>query len=147
MYTVQDLLGKVEPYAVELAELLHTPRLRFVQLGEREVPEAAGLYVIYREQPLEVLYVGQARRRTKVSARGQPGGLRFRIMKNHLAYKGDDNFIKYVISEYSLSGRADARAFVKKECSVHWREVEDLARLSQFERFAITTLQPRLNRG
>jgi hypothetical protein len=147
MYTAQDLLGKVDSYAVELAELLQMPRLRFLQLREREVPEAAGLYVIYLEQPLEVLYVGQAKRRTKASARSQPDGLRFRIMRNHLAYQGDDNFIKYVTSEYGLSSRADAREFVRKECSIHWREVEDLARLSQLERFAITALRPRLNRG
>ena len=106
-----------------------------------------GLYVIYREDPPEVIYVGLAKRRKKPSSWGQPDGLRFRIMKNHLAYQGDDNFVRYIMEEFGYVSRGDARAHIRGECSVHWLEVDDPQRLFVLEHLAIAALRPRYNRG
>jgi hypothetical protein len=73
-----DLLRDLDVYLADLIALFNSPRHPFSSLAEKDVPDAAGLYVIYRDDPTETMYVGKAR------------SLRFRIMKNHLAYQGDD---------------------------------------------------------
>ena len=87
--------------------------------------------------PLEALYVGQSGNR----------GLLFRIMKNHLAYQGDDNFIRYLKEELNLPSRSEVRDYIKMNCSVHWAKVADEKRLTMLEHLAIAVFQPRLNRG
>jgi hypothetical protein len=131
----------------EIVKLVGSPRHRFSTLRKDAVPETAGLYVLYKEEPLEVLYVGIARMRASVSLSGVSDGLRFRIMENHLAYRGDDNFVKYVGNEFRLTSRAEIRAFLQRQCSVHWMEVPDLRRLTRLEHLAIAALEPKLNRG
>jgi excinuclease UvrABC nuclease subunit len=142
-----DLVRNLGVYLDELAALLESPRKRFSSLAEKDVPETAGLYIIYSEEAFEVFYAGKANKRKKPSAWGQPDGLRFRIMKNHLAYQGNDNFVKYVMEEFGLASRSDARNFIRKECSVHWLEVDDEQRLFVLEHLAIAALRPRFNRG
>jgi hypothetical protein len=142
-----EIVCGLESYLVELGSLIESPRRRFSALAERDVPESAGLYVIYREEPFEVFYVGKASRRANPSASGQPDGLRFRIMKNHLAYQGNDNFVRYVMEEFGLAARADARRFIQDQCSVHWVETGDPQQLFVMEHLAIASLRPRLNRG
>jgi len=142
-----ELVRGLESYLDELGSFVESPRRRFSTLAELEVPESAGLYVIYREEPFEVFYIGKASRRTKPSAWGQPDGLRFRIMKNHLAYQSNDNFVRYVMEKFGLASRADARSFIQDQCSVHWVEVNDPQHLFVMEHLAIAALRPRLNKG
>lgn len=142
-----DLIRGLSYFLDELTALVNSPRKRFSTLAPKDVPETAGLYVIYREEPIEVFYVGIARQRKKPSAWGQPDGLQFRIMKNHLAYQGSDNFVKYVGEEFRLPSPSDVRAFIKRECSVHWLEIDDEPRLFVLEHLAIATLRPRFNKG
>jgi hypothetical protein len=137
MLDIDPIIARLRRPLSEIAALLDSPRLRFSALTEKDVPENSGLYVIYKEEPLEALYVGKAGER----------GLRFRVMKNHLAYQGDDNFIKYVRAELGLPSRSDARDYVRKNCSVHWIEIADQGRLIMIEHLAIAVVQPRLNRG
>lgn len=63
-------------------------------------------------------------------------------MENHLAYRGDDNFAKYVGNAFGLSSRAKVRARVTKRCSVHWLEIPDLQNLYVMEHLAIAALAP-----
>jgi hypothetical protein len=142
-----DLVRRLDPHLVELATLLDSARHRFSSLAERDVPESAGLYVIYCEEPFETFYAGKATKRKKPSAWGQPDGLRFRIMKNHLAYQGNDNFVRYLMEEFRLASRSETRAYIRKQCSVHWLEVDDLRRLFVLEHLVIAALRPRFNRG
>ena len=144
---VDDLIKELYPYLADVAALLGRPRQSFSLLKETEVPETAGLYVIYREDPFEVLYVGKARRRSKPSASNQPDGLRFRIMRNHLAYQGNDNFVRYLMEDIGLTSRSEARAYIRNECSVQWLEIEDSQRLFILEHQAIAATSPRYNRG
>jgi len=111
------------------------------------VPETAGLYVIYQEEPFEIFYTGKAKTRDGPSRGGVRDGLRFRIMGNHLAYRGDDNFVKYLGDAFGLGSRAEIRAFVQRRCSVHWIEIPDLRKLFVLEHLAIAALAPRFNRG
>ena len=74
----------------DLTKLLVSQRRRFASLKDSDVPCTSGLYIIYAESPLEAIYVGKASVKNK--AVGTPNGLCFRIMKNHLAYQGEDNF-------------------------------------------------------
>lgn len=142
-----DLVRNLANSLDELTTLLNSPRKRFSSLAQKDVPETAGLYIIYREEPFEVFYAGIARQRKKASAWGQPDGLQFRIMKNHLAYQGSDNFVKYVGEEFGLLSSPDVRIFVKRECSVHWLEIDDGRRLFVLEHLAIAALRPRFNSG
>jgi hypothetical protein len=68
-------------------------------------------------------------------------------MKNHLAYKGDDNFVRYLMTETGLTSRSEARARIRASCSVQWIEVDDLKRLWALEHLAIAAMRPALNRG
>jgi len=147
MPNIDPIIGRLREPLFDLAGLLEGPRLRFSSLREKDVPENAGLYVIYKEEPFEALYVGKARRRDEPSNWGQPDGLCFRIMKNHLAYQGNDNFIRHLMGETKLPSKADVRDYVRKNCSVHWLEVADERRLFILEHLAIAAVQPRLNRG
>jgi hypothetical protein len=132
---LEDLLRDLNVYLVDLVALLNSPRHKFCSLVEGDVPEAAGLYAIYGNDPPETLYVGKA------------DNLRFRIMKNHLAYKGDDNFVKYLMQDLALTSRSAARAYIRRECSSHWVQVDDPQRLFILEHLAIAAARPRYNRG
>ncbi len=145
--TREELVRKLAPVLDVVARLLASPRRRFSSLSKYEVPETAGLYVIYQEEPFEVFYAGKAKTREASSARGVSDGLRFRIMENHLAYRGDDNFVKYVGEAFSLTSRLAIRAFIQRRCSVHWIEVPELRKLFVLEHLAIAALDPRFNRG
>jgi hypothetical protein len=147
MFERDELVRSLEVHLKEPSSLLESPRRRFSSLTDRDVPESAGLYVIYREEPFEVFYAGKAGRRKKESAWGQPDGLRFRIMKNHLGYQGNDNFVRYVMEEFALASCANTRDFIRHHCSVHWLEVDDPRRLLLLEHLAIAALRPRFNRG
>ncbi len=94
-----------------------------------------------------MFYAGKARMREAPSLSGVPDGLRFRIMENHLANRGDDNFVKYVGQAFGLKSRPEIRTFIQRRCSVHWMEVPDLRKLFLLEHLAITALDPRFNRG
>ena len=147
MWRKDELVRNLEPYLSELDRLLESTRFPFSSLKEKDVPESAGLYTIYCEDPLEVFYVGKAGRREKPSKWGHPDGLRFRIMKNHLGYAGSDNFIRYIKEEFGLGGVAEARVYIRRACSVHWLEVDDPQRLFVLEHLVIAALRPRFNRG
>ncbi|MBZ5671926.1 MAG: hypothetical protein LAO04_19640 [Acidobacteriia bacterium] len=147
MSTYDDLVVRLSTYLADLANLLDSSRRRFSSLAETDVSESAGLYVIYWEEPLETFYVGKANRRKSPSAWGQPDGLRFRIMKNHLAYKGNDNFVRYIKEEFRLASQPAARDYIRTHCSVHWLEVDDPERLFVLEHLAIAATRPRFNRG
>ncbi len=142
-----ELVRNLSPYLDDLAALLDSSRRRFSSLLESAVPESAGLYVIDREQPYEVFYVGKASKRQKPSVGGRADGLRFRIMRNHLAYEGNDNFVRYLMEEFRLTSRVAVRNFVQNQCSVRWLEVNDPRRLFVLEHLAIAALRPRFNRG
>lgn len=143
----EDLVRKLGPALDQLTVLLALPRQRFLTLAKDEVPETAGLYVIYQEEPFEVFYAGKAKTREGPFRSGASNGLRFRIMENHLAYRGDDNFVKYVGDAFGLGSRAEIRAFIERRCSVHWLEIPDLRKLFVLEHLAIAALAPRFNRG
>ena len=55
-----QLMQQISPFLDELAGLAVSARYRFTTLKKSEVPETAGLYVLYKEEPLEVFYVGKA---------------------------------------------------------------------------------------
>ena len=143
----EDLAQKIAPLVDDLACVLALQRLRFSSLSKSDVPQTAGICVIYREEPFEVFYVGIAKTRKEPSSWGVCDGLRFRIMENHLAYRGDDNFVKYVGEAFGLKSRAERRAFIQRECSVQWMEVPDLRKLCLLEHLAIAALDPRFNRA
>jgi hypothetical protein len=147
MSDVDQLIARLHPQLAQLSELLNSPRHHFSTLKERDVPQTRGSYVIYCEQPVETLYVGKARTRTVASAWGQPDGLCFRIMKNHLGHQGDDNFFRYLMDELQLSSKGDVRDHIRKHCSVNWIEIDDLRQLFLLEHLAIAAMLPRLNRG
>ncbi len=147
MPNVDQLIARLHPQLVQLCELLNGPRHLFSTLKVQDVPQTAGLYVIYSEQPIQTLYVGKALTRGEPSAWGQPDGLCFRIMKNHLGYHGDDNFFRYLMDELQLSSKGDVRDHIRKRGSVHWIEVNDLRQLFFLEHLAIAVTSPRLNRG
>jgi len=130
-----DLLRVLDGDLGELVTLFNLPRHPFSSLAERDVPDTPGLYVIYRDEPTVTLYVGKAR------------NLRFRIMKNHLAYQGDDNFVRYLMQEIAITSRSQARSYIKKLCSVHWVEVDDAQRLIHLEHLAIAAIRARFNKG
>jgi excinuclease UvrABC nuclease subunit len=130
-----DLLRVLDPDLGALVGLFDSPRHPFSSLAETDVPDTAGLYVIYRDDPAETLYVGKA------------SDLRFRIMKNHLAYRGDDNFVRYLMQDVALSSKSDARTYIRKLCSVHWLEVHDSQRLAYLEHLAIAATRARFNKG
>ncbi len=142
-----ELVQNLGPYLDDLAALLDSSRSRFSSLQESAVPESPGLYVIYCEQPYEVFYVGKASKRQKPSVPGRADGLRFRIMRNHLAYEGNDNLVRYLMEEFRLTSRSGVRNFVQSQCSVHWLEVNDPQRLLLLEHLAIAALHPRFNKG
>jgi hypothetical protein len=119
----EELGRKLGPGLDELAALVASPRHRFSTLRKDQVPQTAGLYIIYCEGPFEMFYVGRADVRGKAAGPSICDGLRFRIMENHLAYRGDDNFVKYIRKEFGLGSRAEAREHIKSKCSVHWMEV------------------------
>lgn len=141
----EGLSHSIDGLVDELAKLLASPRRRFSALPEADVPCTAGLYVIYSEDPLETIYVGKASLKNK--PRNRVDGLCFRIMKNHLAYQGDDNFVQYIVGWRGFVSRVEARGYIRASCSVHWIEVEDPRRLFRLEHLAIAALNPRLNRG
>jgi hypothetical protein len=143
----EELLRKLGPALDELAVLLASPRQRFSALLKDRVPQSAGLYVIYQDDPFEVFYAGKAKTREEPSAWNVSDGLRFRIMENHLAYRGDDNFVKYVGEAFGLKSRAAIRTFIQRRCSVQWMEVPDVRKLFLLEHLAIAALDPRFNRG
>jgi len=147
MYNTDALAQRIRPLLDQIAQLLSAPRRPFKSLRERDVPESGGLYAIYTEAPLEIIYLGKANRRLKPSAWGQPDGLRFRIMKNHLAYQGNDNFIRYLMENQGFTTRSEARTYVRANCSVQWIEVDDPGHLTLLEHLAIAATQPRFNRG
>ena len=147
MYNTDALLQRLRPLFDQIAQLLSAPRRPFNSLREGDVPESGGLYAIYTEAPLEIIYLGKANRRLKASVSGQPDGLCFRIMKNHLAYQGNDNFIRYVMEHQGFAARSEARAYVRANCSVQWLEVDDPVYLTFLEHLAIAATQPRYNRG
>ena len=78
---------------------------------------------------------------------GKARNLRFRIVKNHLAYQGDDNFVRYLMREIALTSRSEARAHIRKLCSIHWVEVDDPQRLFILEHLAIAATRARFNKG
>lgn len=82
---------EIEGLTTDLTKLLVSKRRKFSTLKDSDVPCRAGLYIIYTEEPLEAIYVGKASVKNK--ALGTADGLCFRVMKNHLAYQGDDNFV------------------------------------------------------
>jgi hypothetical protein len=141
----EHLIQRIEGLLDELALLTASPRHCFMALQKHQVPETAGLYILYQEQPFVVLYVGKALRRGKPST--QCDGLRFRIMENHLGKRGDDNFVRYVQEQFEFSTREQARFHIVNHCSVHWREVADVRKLCFLEHCAIAVMQPSLNRG
>ena len=107
-----ELVRKLGPVLDDVAALVTLPRRPFSSLTKNEVPGTAGLYVIYQEEPFEIFYAGKAKTRETPPAWGTSDGLRFRIMENHLAYRGDDNFVKYVAEAFGLKSRAEVRAFI-----------------------------------
>jgi hypothetical protein len=143
----ESLAHKIAPLLDDLARTIASSRRHFSSLSKTDVPETAGLYVIYQEEPFEVFYAGIAKTRKAPSSWGVSDGLRFRIMENHLAYRGDDNFVKYVGQAFGLTSRPDIRAFIQRRCSVQWMEVPDLRKLCLMEHLAIAALDPRFNRG
>ena len=44
----------------------------------------------------------------------------------HLAYRGDDNFVKHWGDAFGLGFGPEIRAFVQRRCSVHWIQIPDL---------------------
>jgi len=82
--------------------LVSSPRRCFSSLAKNEFPETAGLYVIYQEETR-----GKGKIRAAPSQWGVLDGLQFRIMENHLAYHGDDNFVKYVGEAFGLKSPAE----------------------------------------
>ena len=143
----EELRARLAPLLNEVAALVASPRHRFFTLRKEQVPQTAGLYVIYCEESLKTLYVGKAEVRGRPTELGMCDGLRFRIMENHLAQRGDDNFVRYIREECHLGTRAEAREQIKAKYSVHWIEVSDSQKLAWLEHLAIAALQPRLNRG
>ena len=67
--------------------------------------------------------------------------------KNHLAYQGNDNFIRYVMDDQGFTARSEARAYVLAKCSVQWLELDDPVDVTFLEHLAIAPTQPRYNRG
>ena len=134
--TREDLLRRLEVYLDDLLVLLSSPRHRFSSLAEKDVPKASGLYVIYQENPMETLYAGKSQK-----------SLRFRIMRNHLAYQGNDNLVRYLMKEIGGASRLEVRTHILKLCSVHWIKVDDPERLFCLEHLAIAVTRPRFNKG
>lgn len=143
----EELRRSVEASLEEIAELIASPRHLFSVLRKDAVPETAGLCVIYCEEPFEVFYVGIARTHKNRPTWKVSDGLRFRIMENHLAHRGNDNFVKYVGEAFGLASRSEVRAFVQRRCSVQWIEIADSRKLAKLEHLAIAALEPRFNRG
>jgi|SRR5450759_1639209 len=79
----EDLVRKLGPAIDDLTVLLALPRRRFSTLAKGEVPETAGLYVIYQEEPFEVFYVGKAKTREGPSRSGVSDGLPRRSAQSH----------------------------------------------------------------
>ena len=142
----EELRRSVVASLDEIAALVASPRHRFATLRKDEVPETAGLYVIYCDEPFEVLFVGIARTHKKRPPWDVSDGLRFRIMENHLAHRGNDTFVNYVANAFGLVSRPDVRDFVQQYCSAQWMEVPDLRKLARLEHLAIAALEPRFNR-
>jgi hypothetical protein len=141
----EQLRLSVEPLLCELLTLANSPRHRFKDLSKHQTPNLAGLYILYQEEPLDILYVGKALLKGKSSTACD--GLRFRIMENHLGKRGDDNFVRYIQQHFKLSSRPEACEHIARECSVSWIEVSDARKLFLLEHFAIAAFQPKLNRG
>lgn len=128
----------------ELQRLLARPVHDLDTLREAEVPEAMGVYILYDRSSRVPIYVGKA---VKVETKdsGQPSGLRFRIMRNHLGRTGSDNFLKY-LGEALGADRRQAAQYVKGNCECQWVEVETGRTALLLEHFAIAVLNPRFNR-
>jgi hypothetical protein len=143
--TRNKVTTQLQPLLDRILLLAASPRNPFARLLENEVPQSAGVYVIYQEESLEVLYVGKACAIGKPA--NKPDGLRFRIMENHLGKQGSDNFVKYVAEQLGSSGRTAAVRYIRERCSASWIEVRDPRTLFLLEHLAIAAFQPKLNRG
>ncbi|AGG07384.1 hypothetical protein btf_275 [Dehalococcoides mccartyi BTF08] len=128
-----------------LTILLSTSRNQFGHLTEANVPERGGVYFIYEDCSVDPIYVGIAKQAgSKVS--GEPSGLRFRIMRNHLGKRGTDNFLKYLTNEFQ-GDKQLAIDYVRNHCSCSWLVLEDEKEIQFLEHYSIAVLNPRLNRA
>jgi len=110
------LVEKLASALDDIALLVRSARHSFSSLQKENVPQTAGLYAIYQEHPFEALYVGKARTRKEPSVWVDSDGLRFRIMENHLGYKGNDNFFRYVKEAFNFSSQSQTREHLKNCC-------------------------------
>lgn len=111
--------SKQMKYASEVWDKVFSSNVyQFSSLVPSELPEKAGVYVIWLKNTEEVLYVGRTR------------NIRQRLYTNHLMgnklsarlkkYLVDDNINYPEIVEYS-----EAKDFIKKNCCVQFLLVED----------------------
>jgi hypothetical protein len=129
-----------------LNKLISQPRHRLGILHENEVPENNGVYLIYEDKSMVPIYIGATSKAIERKPSGQPSGLRFRIMRNHMRIHGADNVRKYLASELRRDEK-QAIQYLKDHCSCQWLEDNDLREVFLLEHFAIAVFNPRLNRG
>lgn len=121
-----ELLEKRMLQGIEIAkEVLLTPRLSFADIKPSLLPETPGVYVIRHKESGETLYVG----RTK--------NLRQRIYSNHLhGPLSNARLKKYLIEDPDESDITDlktAKQFLKNNCYVQYRVINDLLERGQIE--------------
>ena len=103
------------------------------------MPEKPGLYLIARKGALagEYLHAGQS---PKAKA-----GLRSRVWEQHLCGGGKgagSDLVQKVIDKGQASSRADAQAWIKRNCVVQWVVEEDKDLRCWAEHYVLSVVQP-----
>jgi excinuclease UvrABC nuclease subunit len=119
-------------YVGKVKELLASKSLSFKNVASGDVPDRAGVYVIFNEEG-RVIYVGRTR------------NLRRRLLGDHR--RGNvrcSQFRKALMQNYGLTGEEQINSYVN-QFTFKFKEVDDPEERIRLEHFAIAILAPTLN--
>lgn len=126
-----DLDKSIDLYKKQLNELLNAKPNEFKSIKKAAIPDKSGVYCIFDKVGV-LLYVGQSTR------------LRRRLIDDHLQNdKQGSAFRRNLSEDYHLGSEKEITDYIVSDCSFKYVELD---KPKLFEHFAISVLNPRLNR-
>ncbi|MEM3407083.1 MAG: GIY-YIG nuclease family protein [Candidatus Aenigmatarchaeota archaeon] len=119
-------------YVNKINEILATQSFSFKNVSHNQIPEKAGVYIIFNENN-EAIYIG----RTK--------NLRRRLLSNHRSgnIKGSQ-FRRALKEKHNFKNENEISNYIQK-CTFKFKEIEDSIERIRLEHFATAILAPILN--
>ena len=119
-------------YVGKVKELLASKSLSFKNVASGDVPDRAGVYVIFNEEG-RVIYVGRTR------------NLRRLLLGDHRRGNvRDSQFRKALMQNYGLAGEEQINSYVN-QFTFKFKVVDDPEERIRLEHFATAVLAPKLN--